>query len=303
MKIAVMGAGAVGCYYGAMLARAGHEVVLIGRQAMVDAVRASGLFVESKHFTGSVPMQADTSPAAIRDASLVLFCVKSGDTESAGATMASHLAPAATVLSLQNGVDNAARLSAVLGRHVVPTVVYVATEMAGPAHVRHHGRGELIIGPSDTSSRIASTLVDAGIPTEVSTQVINALWTKLITNCAYNALSAISQLPYGRLVRAPHVVETMRSTFDECMTVARAANIQLPNDLWERLLAISDNMAAQRSSTAQDLARGKPTEIDHLNGFVVRQGKELGIPTPVNLTLVCLVKLLEDSRLHERAGS
>jgi 2-dehydropantoate 2-reductase len=108
---------------------------------------------------------------------------------------------------------------------------------------------------------------------------------------------------YGRLIRAPYVVETMRNTYEESVAVAKAANIELPADLWESLLQISDNMAEQRSSTAQDLARGKPTEIDHLNGFIVRQGKELGVATPVNQTLVCLVKLLEESHLHERAGS
>src|SRR5690349_11334266 len=115
MKIAVMGAGADGCYYGAMLARAGHTGVLIGRPALVDAVKSQGLLLESKQFTGRVALGADTSPTAVKDAELVLFCVKSGDTETAGADIAPHLSPQATVLSMQNGVDNAARLSKVLG--------------------------------------------------------------------------------------------------------------------------------------------------------------------------------------------
>ena len=175
MKIAVMGAGAVGCYYGAMLARAGHSVVLIGRPAFVEAVKDKGLLLESKHFTGRVPVQADTSPSAVKDADLVLFCVKSGDTESAGAAIAPHLSPQTPVLSMQNGVDNAARLSAVMGRHAIPVVVYVATEMAGPAHVRHHGRGDLAIGPSESSARIAALMTAAGLPSEVSDRVLDAL--------------------------------------------------------------------------------------------------------------------------------
>ena len=189
-----MGAGAVGCYYGAMLARAGHDVVLIGRPAFVEAVTKNGLMLESKHFTGRVKVQADTSPSAVKDADLVLFCVKSGDTESAGADIAPFLSPHASVLSMQNGVDNAARLSTVIGRHAIPVVVYVATEMAGTGHVRHHGRGDLAIGPSGASAAIASLMTAAGLPSEVSDRVFDALWTKLIINCAYNGLSAIAQL-------------------------------------------------------------------------------------------------------------
>lgn len=291
-----MGAGAVGCYYGAMLARAGHSVVLIGRSAMVEAIGREGLLLESREFTGRVVVQADTSPAAVKGAELVLFCVKSADTESAGTAMAPHVSPQAPVLSFQNGVDNAARLSAVLGRHAIPVVVYVATEMAGPAHVRHHGGGDLVIGPFDSSAAIASLLIAAGVPTEVSARVLDALWSKLIINCAYNALSAISQLPYGELVREPHVLETMRHIFNESVGVARADGITLPEDLWQSLVEISVNMAGQRSSTAQDLARGKRSEIDHLNGYVVRRGRELGLGAPVNLALLCTVKLMEAKR-------
>jgi 2-dehydropantoate 2-reductase len=292
MKIAVMGAGAVGCYYGAMLARSGHEVVLIGRPAFVDAVKDQGLLLESKHFTGRVRVQADTSPGAVKGAELVLFCVKSGDTESAGAAIAPHLSATASVLSMQNGVDNAARLSTVIGRHAIPVVVYVATEMAGPGHVRHHGRGELSIGPSDASAQIASLMTAAGLPSEVSEKVLNALWTKLIINCAYNGLSAIAQLPYGELIRQPHVLETMRSIYDECIAVAQADGIALPDNLWQNLLDIAVNMAGQRSSTAQDLARGKKTEIEHLNGYVVRRGDDLGVLAPTNRAILCSVLLL-----------
>lgn len=293
MRIAVMGAGAVGCYYGAMLARAGHAVTLIGRPALVDAVHGSGLYLESAAFTGQIQVDAATDPAAVRDAALVLFCVKSGDTEAAGVQLAPHLHAKALVLSLQNGVDNAARLSQVLGREVIPSVVYVATEMAGPAHVRHYGRGELVIGPSPRSTALAAQLAAAGIPTEVSETVLEALWSKLVINCAYNALSAIAQQPYGTLVQAAGVRQVMRDAFDECLAVAGAQGIDLPATLWEATLAIADSMAGQRSSTAQDLARGKPSEIDHLNGTIVRLGTAHAIATPVNRSLWCAVKLLE----------
>src|SRR3954465_15514091 len=131
-RIAVMGAGAVGCYYGGMLARAGHDVTLIGRAQHVDAVRKGGLRLESKAFDERVPMQASEAPSGVRGAKLVLFSVKSPDTESAGAALAPYLEPDAVILTLQNGVDNAERLAATVGRQVMPSTVYAAVEMAGP---------------------------------------------------------------------------------------------------------------------------------------------------------------------------
>ncbi len=294
MKVAVMGAGAVGCYYGGMLARADHAVVLIGRPAHVEAVRAHGLRMQTTRFDERVPMDAATGPEAVAGADLVLFCVKSPDTEAAGEQMRPHLPPGALVLSLQNGVDNAERLQAVLPQQtVVPAVVYVATEMAGPGHLRHHGRGELVIGPSARSTDVAQTLAAAGVPTEVSDQAIGALWAKLILNCAYNALSAITRQPYGVLYPAPGIQPTLRAIADECLAVAQADGVQVPGDPYAAVDAIAATMPAQFSSTAQDLMRGKPTEIDHITGYVVRRGDALGVPVPLNRLLHSLVKLLE----------
>lgn len=293
LTVAVVGAGAVGCYYGFLLAKAGHAVTLIGRPALVEAVRASGLVLDSAAGTDSVSVQATTEGHGVAGADLVLICVKSGDTEAAGAMIAPHLDPAAAILSLQNGVDNAERLKAVLGRLVVPVAVYVATEMAGPARVRHNGRGDLIIGASAASGRIAAAFTAAGIPTAVSERAIDALWGKLILNCAYNALSALTQRPYGRLVQGEGVVACMTDVVRECVAVAEAAGLSVAPDILDQVLNLSTTMADQRSSTAQDLARGRPSEIDHLNGYVVRMGAERGVPTPANRMLHTLVKLAE----------
>jgi 2-dehydropantoate 2-reductase len=294
MRIAVMGAGAVGCYYGGMLARAGHAVTLVGRPQHVEAVRRDGLFMDTQRFRAQVPMEASTDARAVQGAKLVLFCVKSNDTEHAAAEMAPHLPPDALVLTLQNGVDNAERLQAMLQQQVCPAVVYVATEMAGPGHVRHHGRGELVIGPTAASDELVALFGGAEVPVQISENVAGALWTKLILNCAYNALSAISQLPYGRLVQGEGVEATMRDVVQECLAVARAGGATVPGDVWEAVQRIARTMPTQLSSTAQDLARGKRTEIDHLNGYVVRKGEALGIATPVNRALHALVKLLEN---------
>ncbi len=293
MKIAVMGAGAVGCYYGGMLARAGHDVVLIGRPTHVEAVRRAGLFLDTHAFQAQVPMRASTDASGVQGAQLVLCCVKSTDSANAALQMAPYLEADAIILSLQNGVDNAERLQAVLGREVVPTVVYVASEMAGPGHVKHHGRGELVIGPSPASDELAKLFAEAGVPAQVSDNVRGELWAKLILNCAYNALSAITQLPYGRLVQGEGVEALMRDVMNECLAVAQGVGVSVQGDTWEAVQRIARTMPAQLSSTAQDLARGKRSEIDHINGHVMHQGEALGIPTPVNRVLHTVVKLLE----------
>jgi 2-dehydropantoate 2-reductase len=295
MKIAVMGAGAVGCYYGGMLARAGHDVVLVARPAHVEAMQREGLLLDTQTFQERVRVQASTQPEGVQGAQCVLFCVKSTDTESAGLAMAPYLAEGATVLSLQNGVDNAERLAAVLQRPVLPAVVYVATAMAGPGHVRHFGRGELVIAPSPTSEQLARTFAAAGIPMQVSDNVAGALWAKLVLNCVYNPLSAITRLPYGEIVNAQglDVPRAMNDIVRECLAVAHASGIALPEGTAEAVLPLAASMPGQVSSTAQDLARGRHTEIDHLNGFIVRRGEALGIATPANRLLHTLVRLLE----------
>ncbi len=298
LKVAVMGAGAVGCYYGGMLARAGHEVVLIARPRHVQAIAKNGLRMQTTSFDEHVRIAASSEVSAVHSAKLVLFCVKSIETESAGAQMQPYLASGAVVLSLQNGVDNAERLRSVLPQHAVAAaVVYVATEMAGPGHVKHNGRGELVIEPltsrSISSKVAAQALIEAGVPTEISDNVRGALWAKLILNCAYNAVSAITQLPYGKTVEGEGVRELMRDVVAECMAVASAEGVQVVGDVHAAVDRLAASMPVQLSSTAQDLARGKRSEIDYLNGLIVRRGEALQIATPANRVLWALVKLME----------
>jgi 2-dehydropantoate 2-reductase len=288
-----MGAGAVGCYYGAMLARAGAQVTLIGRAQHVDAVRRSGLRLQTGTFDEHVRLQAAIAPDAASGAQLVLFSVKSTDTESAGMALAPFLGRDTAIVTLQNGIDNAERLATTLKREVIPAVVYVAVEMAGDGHVRHHGRGELVIGRSAAADAIVAAFASAGVKVDISDNVLGTLWAKLIVNSAYNALSAITQLPYGRLVQGAGVPQMMSDVVDECLAVAKAAGVQVPGDMHDAVRRIAQTMPGQYSSTAQDLARQKRTEIDHLNGFVVRKGEALGVRTPVNRVLLGLVKLLE----------
>ncbi len=298
-RVAVLGAGAVGCYFGGMLARAGAPVTLIGRPAHVDAVRRDGLLLDTLQFRERVPVAASTDAAAVAGAAFVLVGVKSGDTETAARSIAPHLVRGATIVSLQNGVDNAARMRPLVDAEVVAAVVYVGCQMAGPGHVRHTGRGDLVVGGSggagmERAAAVAALFERAGVPCRVSDNVDGELWTKLIINCAYNAVCALSRLPYGPMIASPWSREVMPQVVDEAVAVARAEGVRLDtDDLMGRVWKIGEAMPAQISSTAQDIGFGKPTEVDALNGYVARRGEALGVPAPVNRTLHALVKLLE----------
>ena len=303
-RVAVLGAGAVGCFFGGMLARAGAPVTVVGRPAHVAAIRRDGLLMEALTFREHVRAAADTEPAAVASHDVVLFCVKSGDTEAGARAIAPHLAPGAVVVSLQNGVDNPARLAPLVAAEVLGAVVYVGCGMAGPGHVRHTGRGDLVIGGLRGSAEgergareVAALFERAGVPCVVSPDIDADLWLKLIVNCAYNPTSALSRLQYGRMLAQPEGPDLMRAIVAEAVAVARAEGVNLPAEgLVEKVLAVGKAMPTQISSTAQDIALGKRTEIDALNGHVARRGAALGVPTPVNTTLWHLVKLLEAAR-------
>jgi 2-dehydropantoate 2-reductase len=302
-RVAVVGAGAVGCYFGGLLARAGAPVTFIGRPAHVEAMTRDGLYIDGIHVRELVPVRASTDMTSVRGAELVLFCVKTLDTEAVARSLAPHVAPSALVVSLQNGVDNAERILSLAPEvDVIPAVVYVAAEMTAPGRVKHSGRGDLILGelrgraPGDPERlrRVAALFEHAGVPCVVSKNVEADLWTKLIMNCAYNAISALTGARYGPISKDPAARDVMRHVIEEALAVARAAGVRMVDgDLLEPAWRLGETMPETISSTAQDLARGKPTEIDSLNGFVARRGTELGVATPVNHTLRALVKLAE----------
>jgi 2-dehydropantoate 2-reductase len=294
-----MGAGAVGCYFGGMLARAGAPVTLIGRPHHVEAIARDGLWLESLRFQERVPVAATATVDAARDAAVVLFCVKTLDTEEAAKSLAAHLAPGAIVLSLQNGVDNAERIRSAAGFEALPAVVYVAAAMTGPGRVKHTGRGDLIVGDPQgvrrgELDRLSALFARAGVPCPVSDNIEAELWAKMAMNCAYNAVSALGRAKYGRIAGDPRARELLRLAVEETTAVARASGARFPDvDLVAAAFRLGEAMSEATSSTAQDIHRGKRTEIDSLNGYVARRGAELGVPTPVNQALHALVKLLE----------
>jgi len=295
-----MGAGAVGCYFGGTLARAGAQVALIGRARHVEAIARDGLFLDTKEFRGFVPVAASTDAAAAREASIVILAVKTLDTASAITALAPHLAPGATVVSLQNGVDNVATIRSIVPIPAIAAVVYVAAEMVGPGRVKHNGRGDLIVGSpaGDVDpavlARVAATFERAGIPCRVSPAIALDLWMKLGLNCAFNAISALGRARYGRILAHPETFTVLGCAVAEIAAVARAEGIPIvTEELLDAARRLATAVPEALSSTAQDIGLGKRTEIDDFNGYVAARGVALGIPTPVNATLHALVKLLE----------
>jgi 2-dehydropantoate 2-reductase len=304
--VAVVGAGALGCLFGGMLARAGAAVTLIGRPAHVVAIRRDGLRFDSRGARSIIRVAATEDIAAVRGARLVLFCVKSSDTDDAARAMAPHLPGEAVVISLQNGVDNVERIGAQVPNVVLPGLVYVAAQMTGPGSVHHTGGGSLTIGRLDLLrdgnepdrrrlEAIAALFAGAGIKVTISDTIEVDLWTKLVMNCAYNAISALTGSQYGRMVALAEIRAVMADAVNEVIAVAARKGVRLPDNLVEAAIRLADGMPVTISSTAQDLLRGRRTEIDHLNGYVVREGAALGIATPVNRTLNALVKLAEST--------
>jgi 2-dehydropantoate 2-reductase len=301
-RIAVMGAGAVGCYFGGMLARAGLPVTLIARQAHRKAIDRDGLMIESFRFASPERVRVETAADAegVRSARVVLFCVKTVDTETAAKEIASHLAPYAVVVSMQNGVDNVERIRAASGIDALGAAVYVAAEMSAPGAVRHSGRGDLILGRFPGSAaqteKVEACFARAEIQCRTVEDIRAPLWTKMFMNCAYNAISALGRARYGKMAARADIREIMRMAVEEAESVARADGVPLPKQNFaEAAWKLADSMSNALSSTAQDIGRGKKTEIDSLNGYVARRGAAQGIATPVNQTLCALVKLLEES--------
>jgi len=235
----------------------------------------------------------------VRGAEIVLFCVKTTDNAATARALAPLLAPGALVLSMQNGVDNVEQIRAAAAIDALPAVVYVAASVPEPGRVKHVGRGDLVVGPeSERTKNIAALFSRAGVPCRISENIEGELWTKLVWNCALNAVSALGRAKYGQIASSADAWKVVETAVHEVLAVARAARIhppglEDPKAALAGALKIATQMAEALSSTGQDLNRGKQTEIDSLNGYISRRGAELGVPTPVNHALYALVKLAE----------
>jgi 2-dehydropantoate 2-reductase len=297
MRIAIMGTGAVGGYFGALLSRAGQDVAFVARGAHLDAIRKQGLRLEGPRGDFTVTALATDVPAEIGAVDVVLFCVKQYDTESAAELIQPLLAAGGVCISLMNGVDGQDRIARILGAaQVMGGLAFVAGVIERPGLIRYSSdMSSIVFGDADgrTSER-ALRLRDvcrvAGFSAEISPDIRAAQWQKFVGLATNTALTALTRQPAGYVYHDPDLLPIAQAAIDEVAAVARAMKIALPSDIAERTLATLKKFPPDMyASMANDLLRGRRLELESLSGYIARAGRELGVPTPVHaMAYACL---------------
>ncbi len=298
MKIAIMGSGGVGGYFGALLARSGEAVTFIARGAHLEAIRRNGLEVRSVPGNFRVRAAATDDPASVGAVDLVLFAVKGYDTEAAGEQIRPLLGPETVVLCVQNGVDNEEKLEGLLGAgRVVGGVVHILSTIAAPGVIeqtagpRRLKFGELDGRVTPRAERLLQVFKQAGVLAELSTQIQVDLWEKFLFIGAQGGVSALARLAIGEILACPETAAFYRGVMEEIAAVARARQVRLPDDAVERAMAFARRLQPHmRSSLAHDLGQGNRLEVETLAGAVVRYGREAGVPTPLNFAIYACLK-------------
>jgi 2-dehydropantoate 2-reductase len=294
-QVQVVGAGAVGSYYGALLARDGHEVTLVARGAHLEALRERGEIAvrEPDGSVWRVPVSAAREPAACAD--LVIVATKSHDTLDAASALAPVLGPRTTVLSLQNGVENLGRLASVVGaERVMGGIAFVGLRIHDPGIVDHQAQGWVRIGdPAGLTGRARAVhaLVERSWDVALSADIVHDQWHKLLWNAGFNAVCAITGATAGRALATPEPRALVRAAMEEVVVVAARHGVHLSDEEVDGMAAYDEQLRDYRPSTAQDVDAGKRLERDALCGFIAREGARLGVDTPVNDTLDRLLQL------------
>jgi 2-dehydropantoate 2-reductase len=303
MKIAVVGAGAMGSLFGALLAEAGNEVWLNDVWAeQVNAINQNGLEIEREGKVRKVRIKAATDAREIGEAQLVIVFVKSTQTEAAAQIAGTLAGAGGMVLTLQNGMGNADTIAEVVDptRVLAGTTSHGAT-LLGPGSIRHAGVGPTTIGVwhgtkegFDRAVQFADLFNDAGIECKAVEDVRVPVWNKLLINVGINAITALSGIKNGEILDLEVTRNLSRAAVEEAVDVARARGIGVREDMVDHVLAVAKATAFNRSSMGQDVDNGRQTEITAINGFIVREGQDLGLKTPVNQTLTALIETLEN---------
>jgi 2-dehydropantoate 2-reductase len=287
-SIVVMGAGGVGGYFGARLARAGVPVTLVARGAHLDAIRRGGVRVRSAVEGEFVaPLDATDVLAGRPPADAVLLCVKAFDTDAALETIRPVVGPETAVLSLQNGVDSADRIEARLGPgHALGGAAYVFAGIEAPGVIVHRFAGRIAFGEMDgrvtpRAERLRAAFAAAGVPVELTANIRRVLWEKYLLISAQAGVTALTRCPTGTIRAMPATWRLYRTILEELEALARASGIDLPADIVDSLVGQAERLAPEtRSSLADDLAQGRRLELEALHGHAVRLGERLGVPTP-----------------------
>lgn len=301
MKIAIVGPGAMGCLFAAYLSKSKEELWLLDKNAeRAEKIKTHGLAVEGVSGNWQAKVSAAAKAEAIGEVDLVIICVKSYDTKEAIISAKQLLGSQTTVLTLQNGLGNIEILSEVVGQErVTAGVSSQGATLLDIGHVRHAGRGETIIGRIDGKipvelRQIREIFNKVGLETRISRDIKGLLWSKLIINCGINALTALTRLNNGRLIEFDGSSRVLRDAVTEAVKVAKKKRIKLIyDDPLAKVEAVCEATETNVSSMLQDILKKKRTEIDSINGVIVRQAKSLGINVPVNSVLVDLVKTIE----------
>ena len=299
MRIAVMGTGGTGGYFGGLLARAGEEVTFIARGAHLEAIRKNGLAIKSVlagDFT--IPAIATDNTNDIGLVDFVLFCVKAYDNAVSADQIRSLIGPETVVLSVQNGIDNEKQIGEVIGpEHVVGCVSYVSSTIESPGVIAQMaGPGKIVLGEMEggTSHRteaLQSTMQNSGITAELHSDIQVALWQKFLAICGVNGVTALTRLPMGEILACEETRNLLRGTMQEVEAVARASGAALPEKCVEQSMDLFNSMGpSMRGSMYYDLAAGRRLELEVLNGTVVRLGDGHGIPTPINFAIYAALK-------------
>ena len=298
MKVAIYGAGGVGAYFGARLAEAGADVHLIARGEHLAALQSHGLRVESTHGGVSLDLPATDDPAEIGECDYVLFCVKSFDTESAAETARPLVGDDTAVISLQNGLDNEPALAERLDReHVMGGVAYILSTIAEPGVVEHTGGpasiifGELDNERSERAERFLEWCERADIDATLSTDIQADLWEKAAFICALSGLTAAVRLPLGDIRATPETWGFFRDVIAEVETVARAAGVDVRNDLVDHWLSFAEDLGADSySSLHYDMTHGKPMELEALHGAIRRRAAANDVDVPATDALYAILR-------------
>jgi len=298
MKIVMMGAGGVGGYFGALLHRAGEQVWFIARGEHLKAMQANGLQVTSVLGDFTIKITATDDPVEAGMADLVVFSVKSYDTEAAAERMRPMIGPRTTILCLQNGVDNEEKLAAIYGeRAVLPAVVHIFSAVSAPGVIAQTGGPRKItFGEPDGSisprvERIFEVFRKAEINSERSTRIMADLWEKFLFICAVGGMTALTRAPIGEIRSCPESLAMLRAVMEEVAAVARAKRIPIAADAVEQAMQLVDGLApGGRGSLYHDLAAGKRLELDALAGAVLRFGEETGVAIPMNRAIYAALK-------------
>lgn len=298
MKIAVIGAGAMGSLYGAHLAEAGEDVCLVDVwEEHINTINRKGLTISSGGGDRTVRLRAVNDASSVGPVDLILIFVKSNATGEAARSALGMLREGTFALTLQNGIGNVETLAGILGRdRVLAGTSAFGGTMLGPGHIRHAGSGTTMLGEISGKTtprleKLASVFQRAGLRPELSDNIQGVLWTKLIVNVGINALTALARVKNGQLLDIPELEELMGMAVAEAEAVAAKKDIKLVTpDPLEHVKNIARATGQNMSSMRQDVEKGRLTEIDVINGAVCREGEALGIPTPVNMVLTKLIK-------------